>query len=175
VAAQLRLNRNPSVHDSLTGLTNFSQFRTKLSEAFARTKRENKSFALAIGDIDFFGDINENHGQVFGNSVLQSVAAEIRNCVRNGTDVTARYHADAFVMIIHSDNRKNISDMVERIRANVSDEDFETEDGEVVPVTMSFGVTLSSPEDENAQALLERAERALVAAQRAGHNRVEID
>lgn len=175
VAAQLRLNRNPSVHDSLTGLTNFSQFRSQLSETFARAKRDNKSFALAIGDIDFFGDINENHGQVFGNTVLQSVAAEIRNCVRNETDVTARYHADAFVIIILSDNRKNISDMVERIRANVSDEDFETEKGEIVPVTISFGVALSTPDDQNGQALMERAERALLAAQRAGHNRVEID
>jgi phospholipid/cholesterol/gamma-HCH transport system ATP-binding protein len=174
VASQLRANRNPSLFDTLTGLINSHTFRGKLNNAFEQFRTTNVPFALVLGDMDFFAEVNDRYSREFGNQVLQNVASEIRNCIRGATDVPARYRDDSFIVIVGTPNAKAVVDTVERIRARVMEEPFETPNGDEVAVTMSFGVTMSLPADESPDALIARVESALQAAQKGGHNRVEL-
>jgi two-component system, cell cycle response regulator len=160
--------------DSLTGLNNLHQFRLKLADVFEQSRKAGTQFALALGDLDFFRDVNERHGMEFGNLVLQGVATEIRNCIRGESDVAARYKEDSFMLIIGSPNTKAVFETVERIRMNVADEGFETSGNDTVPVTMSFGITMSLATDSSPDALVARCEMALQAAQQGGHNKVEM-
>ena len=174
IAAQLRSNRNPSVYDSLTGLFNLHSFRQKLAETFAGSRQAGTEFALALGDLDFFSEVNERYGMEFGNQVLQGVAAEVRNCIRGQSDVAARYKEDSFMIIIGSTAAKAVTETVERIRSTVAGGMFETADEEQVQVTLSFGIATSRPGDQSPEAIIVRAEQALSAAQQGGHNRVEL-
>jgi diguanylate cyclase (GGDEF)-like protein len=106
--------------------------------------------------------------------VLQGVAAEIRNCIRGETDLAARYKEDSFMIVIGSSNTKSAVDLVERIRINVAEESFETSGRDAVPVTMSFGITMSLATDSSPDALVARCEMALQSAQSGGHNKVEM-
>lgn len=174
IAAQLKLNRNPTMFDSLTGLSNLHKFKQKLGDMFEQSRKANTGFALVLGDLDFFRDVNERHGMEFGNNVLRGVAAEIRNCIRSETDFASRYKEDSFMVLIGSGNTKVVLETVERIRMNVAEETFETSGNDTVPVTMSFGITMCLPSDSSSDALIARCEMALQAAQQGGHNKVEM-
>lgn len=156
--------------DAATGIYNKQFFMKRLEEEFAYAKRQGGNMSLIMCDIDFFKKVNDTHGHMAGDFVLQQVAAALKDTVR-GEDVLARYGGEEFIIILRQIDEEGAYLLGERIRERVAEKAMEFE-GTKIPVTMSFG--LASVEDtsiENPEALIAAADEFLYMSKEGGRNR----
>ena len=155
----LRLQET-SVRDSLTGLYNHGYLLTRLQEEISRAARHQHTLSLIIIDLNKFKEVNDHHGHLMGDQLLQLVAAAIRQQVRQH-DIVARYGGDEFCLILPETDRQGSEEVVEKLRSGVDLLCQEMEDwtGDKI----SFGCGISSfPEDgATAHALIAAADAQL--------------
>lgn len=156
--------------DSLTGLYNRHGF-DKALEEFIAAADDGRQFALLIGDIDHFKQINDRHGHQVGDEALKKVSQRIRHQLRN-VDLVARYGGEEFCMLVIC-GPAQLDEIAERIRGAVATTPLGLDDGQRLPVTLSIGACMFAP-GLDGETLFERADDALYAAKEAGRNRVEI-
>ncbi|SDK77966.1 diguanylate cyclase (GGDEF) domain-containing protein [Franzmannia pantelleriensis] len=156
--------------DSLTGLHNRYGFDSAMEE-FIDAGANGREFALLIGDIDHFKQINDRHGHQVGDEALQKVAQRIRDQLRDD-DLVARYGGEEFCILVVCGGNK-LGEIAERIRHAVASEPLTLDNGIQLPLTLSLGACQYEP-GINGEALFERADDALYAAKEAGRNQAVI-
>jgi diguanylate cyclase (GGDEF)-like protein len=118
-----------------------------------------------ILDLDRFKQVNDEHGHLVGDRVLQEVAQRLSSHVREG-EVLARVGGEEFAWILPDADAQGAFAAAERARLAVSDSPIPPLDA----VTVSAGVC----DLEHAQtitALYEHADRALYSAKQEGRDR----
>ncbi len=157
-----------ATHDGLTGVYNRRRFDEKITEYSLLSRRTGRPFALLLIDADYFKRINDSHGHAVGDEVLQQLATLIQNRVRS-TDFVARYGGEEFAVLLPEVAQPDTPEVVaEKIRAAVADAEFPG----VGNVTVSIGLGLADPADNNHTALIKRADQQLYQAKAAGRNQV---
>jgi len=171
--ANERLSRL-SQQDGLTGLANRRRFDLDLMREMGRARRERRPIAVVIGDVDFFKAFNDTYGHPAGDDCLKRIAGALRGTCRRPSDVAARYGGEEFALILPDTTEDSARRRaVDAMRAVAALEIEHRGSGVARTVTMSFGVAGSVPDAEVvADTLVERADRALYAAKRAGRNAV---
>jgi len=86
-------------HDPLTGLPNRSLLNDRMRQALLSSKREGKSLALLVLDLDGFKEINDALGHQAGDRILQQVASRLRRTLRE-SDTVARFGGDEFAVLL---------------------------------------------------------------------------
>lgn len=86
--------------DPLTGLPNRLMLGERVGHALAHAQRSGNGFAVMFLDLDRFKSINDSLGHLFGDQVLQEVAARLGNCLRL-SDTLCRMGGDEFVIHLH--------------------------------------------------------------------------
>ena len=87
-----------ALHDALTQLPNRLLLLDRLSQALARTARDEDFVAVLLLDLDRFKLVNDSLGHRAGDDLLMAVAARLREAVRPG-DTVSRLGGDEFVVI----------------------------------------------------------------------------
>ncbi|HRY29108.1 MAG TPA: GGDEF domain-containing protein [Elusimicrobiota bacterium] len=160
-----------TITDSLTGLHNFRYFQVQLKEEISRAARYKSGFALLIVDIDHFKHYNDTNGHQMGNEILKQVAATLKDTLRP-EDFIARYGGEEFVVLLPETGRNNAAVAAQRLREAVEQAEFAG--GQTQPlgrVTISLGGAVYPSDAAAAARLVEKADRALYAAKKAGRNR----
>ncbi|MCC2618005.1 GGDEF domain-containing protein [Aestuariibacter halophilus] len=150
--------------DGLTGLAS----RRALQKAMEDTLLVDDEAFLLIIDVDHFKPINDTHGHVIGDEVLQRVAQAMKASVRP-EDIIGRWGGEEFLVIIHQSTLAQVHVMADRIRASVERLDIEG----VGCVTVSIGVGSFRLGDTVSQ-VLSNADEALYAAKQGGRNQVVL-
>ena len=88
-----------SLKDPLTGLANRRYFLSVLEREIDRVARSGESALLLLLDIDHFKTVNDTHGHIAGDRVLQDVARTLSTCVRP-MDTLARYGGEEFAVVL---------------------------------------------------------------------------
>ena len=164
----------------LTGWHNRRYLQVRLNEELARARREGQHVVCLMLDVDRFKAVNDTHGHVAGDAVLQEVANRIEAQVRK-SDVAARYGGEEFVVLLPNTNTEAGTTLAERIRAAICAQPIELPDGQMRDVTASIGIAGVTPErGENdlktlAESLIARADVALYRAKAAGRDCVVVD
>jgi diguanylate cyclase (GGDEF)-like protein len=154
--------------DPLTGLPNRRYF-DEFAALLVGRRRAGDAVALLMIDIDKFKGLNDTYGHPTGDQVLKSVAAAITTAVRD-QDVPARIGGEEFAVLLRNPGPDVAIEIGERVRQAVRDLDL---DALGVPgVSVSVGVANATGADEPIQAILDRADQALLRAKRAGRDRV---
>lgn len=157
--------------DSLTGICNRSAFDDALRTEVNLAHRHDTSLSLVLFDIDHFKRINDKYGHTQGDNAIRAVVRCAQQCARN-TDMLFRYGGEEFVMVLRNTTTEGAYLLADRIRRKV--EKLECQ-GERKPVAMTISAGIASlTDDESAEQLFERADRALYAAKHAGRNRVQV-
>ncbi|HND55535.1 MAG TPA: GGDEF domain-containing protein [Pirellulaceae bacterium] len=147
--------------DALTGLSNRRALDEVLAAQVARLARYGNLFSIAIFDIDHFKKVNDEHGHVRGDQLLQQLGEQFLQSVRE-TDIVARYGGEEFVVVLPETDLAGAAIVAERVRREIQ---------EKLKVTVSGGIAEGLPSDD-ARSILMRADTALYSAKSAGRNRV---
>ena len=159
--------------DHLTGLFNRRFLMEALDKEVQRARRKEGQVALLLLDIDHFKRVNDTHGHLQGDVVLQKVAMHIQKELRS-YDVAARYGGEEFVAVLPDTSMKEAFNVADRIRLSVQGMRFA---GPLANerITVSMGVALfPSPRFDDIDGLLRTADEALYLAKERGRNQVVL-
>ncbi len=142
--------------DPLTELSNHRNFKERLSQEASRCKTSGDRMALAILDIDRFGDFNESHGHAKGDELLRSVAEAIRRSVPDYA-ICARYGGGEFAVLIPGGGADSVREFTETLLHDLG-----------LPVSVSIGIAEYPASTAKPEGLILAAEIALVRAKQLG-------
>lgn len=154
--------------DPLTGLPNRRYF-DEFASLLAGGRRAGDGVAVLMVDIDKFKGLNDTYGHPVGDQVLRAVAEAITRAVRD-QDVPARIGGEEFAVLLRNPGPAVAIEVGERVRNAVRDLDLRSLG--IPGVSVSVGVAIATGADEAIQAVLDRADQALLRAKRAGRDRV---
>ncbi len=158
--------------DFLTKLRNRRAFSDDTTQQLAQAERHNWQLALILFDIDYFKQVNDNHGHDMGDAVLIRVADIAKSQCREA-DILARYGGEEFIAMAFDCSADDALNLAERVRSALARAPFTASDGKAFYVTASFGVVTASASDvSHIEALVRVADRALYDAKSAGRNRI---
>ncbi len=123
-------------------------------------------------DLDHFKRVNDAHGHMVGDSVLQSIANAMEGAIRN-SDYIARYGGDEFVVILPETPLPKAEEMAERLLVKVAKHPTSILEGTILSLTHSIGVANFPAHGRTWQDLLKAADVALHSAKKAGRNCVK--
>src|SRR5579872_6936080 len=139
-----------------------------------RSRRTQDSLGIIMADIDFFKKINDNHGHLVGDTVLQQVGQRLASGLRS-YDSVGRYGGEEFLIVVPGCDALNLVVTAERLRRRIVDQPVETTAGPVA-VTISLGLASAQGDEPgltDSEGILREADAALYAAKAGGRNRVE--
>ncbi|GAA2661663.1 GGDEF domain-containing protein [Paractinoplanes durhamensis] len=158
----LRENHELATTDTLTGLVNRRQLYARLRIAVARAGRGGNTVAAVLIDMNGFKQVNDTMGHEAGDQLLVAFGRVLRNNVF-GTDVVGRLGGDEFAIVLHNiASPDNAIAVVKRI-IDAMQEPVAIGDIAVQPQA-SFGIALALPGEDDADALLHRADLAMYQA-----------
>jgi diguanylate cyclase (GGDEF)-like protein len=160
---QRRLARfeGQAVTDQLTGLPN----RRYLEQHLQTLVERGRAAMVAVCDLDGFKQVNDVHGHLIGDLVLQRVAAILAGAMRRD-DLVARYGGDEFVVVMPETKPDEGQEIAQRVARAVTSEDW----SRIAPGT-PIGVTIGWAYADGQAPLSEAfaaADRAMLRAKRAG-------
>jgi diguanylate cyclase (GGDEF)-like protein len=145
--------------DDLTGLLNRRAWEEQLPREMARARRQSDPLCVAMLDLDFFKNYNDERGHQAGDRLLKQSAAAWVSELR-ASDTLARYGGEEFTVALPGCTLANAKDIVERLRAAMPGDQ-----------TVSAGVACWNGR-ESAEELVGRADAALYEAKRSGRDRL---
>ena len=163
--------RFKATHDALTRVWNRGAILEMLDREINRSQREGLSLGILIGDLDHFKAVNDTHGHLAGDSVLQEVTRRIQAAIRL-YDAVGRYGGEEFLILLPGCDAAATMDKAEQLRNAIVQRPIETPAG-LLRVTISLGAvsTANWPLDTASQ-ILHMADAALYHAKQEGRNRV---
>ena len=156
--------------DGLTQVYNKRYFLETLEREIGRAERYRRDLSLIIFDIDHFKKINDTFGHLAGDHVLKHLALVIKSRIRR-EDILSRYGGEEFAIILPEIDRENAAQFAEKIRRLIEKAVFKFEETEI-PVTISIGVALYSPDCGEVNDFIKLADDKLYEAKMAGRNQV---
>lgn len=173
-----------SEHDSLTKLPN----RTTVQSYLLSSLDKQKNVGLVMIDLDYFKDINDSFGHVFGDQVLFEIAEFLQRHLR-ANDMLGRYGGEEFLLVLPNTNLDKATEISEHLHRALSNFSIPIDDERILKPTGSFGVaatdylqrfTKHNPNFTNNQPsssdilkqLIELADEAMYLAKTNGRNQV---
>lgn len=154
--------------DALTELYNRRSGEKKLRQIFEEAQSSRHSFALAIGDIDFFKKINDTYGHECGDAVLKNVSALLKQHMwRRG--FAARWGGEEFLLVFENVDLAEARKQLELLMDKIHELDTLYE-GQHVKINMTFGLVCES--DKDVHTLLKEADEKLYIGKTNGRNQV---
>ena len=155
--------------DKLTGVSNRYRVEQVLRDELERASRYGHPLSMILFDLDYFKQINDNHGHLAGDMVLKTVVAFVQQIIRSN-DTLGRWGGEEFMLLAPEANLAQAIHLAEKVRQSIA---CCAVDG-MGQITVSCGVAELRPGDRE-EDLIKRADDALYAAKRQGRNRVEAD
>ena len=166
--AALRLQAS---RDSLTGLLTRGEIQSRLVAMLAEAGRSPGHLAdLTVGllDIDHFKHINDRHGHLIGDDILQEIGRRLNLALEPG-DCAGRYGGEEMLIVLQAEPGRGV-ERIRALRQAVCGPVFRLEH-EALAVTCSIGVAQARERDDWT-GLVGRADAALYRAKVAGRDRI---
>jgi len=155
-------------HDSLTGLPNRALLLDRISHSIATSKREHKKLAVLFLDLDDFKKINDTEGHDAGDLLLKEVVRRLQTRLRE-FDTLSRQGGDEFIIVLEQiESEITIKQVCQDLLALIK-QPFTIRSRQFV-VTSSIGISLFPNDDDNANALIRKADLAMYESKSLGKN-----
>ncbi|ATD60827.1 MAG: diguanylate cyclase domain-containing protein [Janthinobacterium svalbardensis] len=153
-------------HDSLTGLSNRAFMEAELERAILEARIGNGKVAMLFLDSDRFKYINDTFGHASGDRVLVTIAARIKQQLREG-DLVARLGGDEFAILLkplrNSSDAMHIADNIIAAMAQA----IELPTGNSIVTSLTIGVAVFPDHAIDAVSLVGAADEAMYRAKQA--------
>lgn len=131
--------------DQLTSLLNRRSAKKHLMDSMNNFVGKGYKFCLAMGDIDFFKQVNDTYGHDAGDQVLISVANTMKNYMI-GKGYVIRWGGEEFILVFDGIALDEASEKLEELLKSIRKLEILSGDN-LIQVTMSFGIVESDPAD----------------------------
>lgn len=162
-----------ATRDGLTGVLNARAYHEACTKLLAHARRDRSPSAVLFIDLDHFKRINDQHGHLAGDRVLQAVAQCVQQHLR-ASDVLGRIGGEEFCVFLPHTDVAGAAQVAEELRSRIEALMPETAPSARLRVTASIGVTSVGPDDESLQTIQHRADEAMYQAKQQGRNRVSV-
>jgi diguanylate cyclase (GGDEF)-like protein len=150
--------------DPLTGLFNLRFLQRQIAQMLDVQKRYGQPFAVLLMDVDGLKRINDAHGHQAGDRVLMQVAMALRRAIRS-VDIGARLGGDEFCVLAPQQDVEGATKLAKRLATAVREEVATPDEP---PVSLSIGVVGCPAHGDEAETLIDLADRAMYRAKAAG-------
>jgi two-component system, sensor histidine kinase LadS len=158
--------------DALTGVFNRRYLDERLPAELRRIDRAGSSIAVLIIDIDFFKQLNDNHGHQAGDLCLQAVATALVAGSQRPGDMVARYGGEEFLVLAPDISASGAYTLAENLRLRI--ENLLVPFGDtMLTMTVSIGLCWRRSNGNSvARDIVQAADQALYRAKADGRNLV---
>lgn len=157
--------------DSLTQIANRRSFDQRLAIEMSLHKRNHTPLSVLILDVDYFKRYNDYYGHPAGDEVLKTVGKVLSQIACRPSDLPARIGGEEFAIILPATDLEGANFLAEKIKGQLESQQIPHANSLVSNyVTISIGVTTAGDEDGNA--FMQRADKAVYNAKQAGRNRI---
>ena len=165
-----------SMYDGLTNIRNRRFFDETFEKTFSEIKRDKKSLAVLMIDIDFFKPYNDNYGHGQGDETLRKVAKALEKTIKRASDFVARYGGEEFVILLKDINKDGVEAVANNLLNAVRELKITHEFSKIENyVTVSIGASFyNSSSDITKLELLLKADEALYNVKNSGRNNFAI-
>jgi diguanylate cyclase (GGDEF)-like protein len=158
--------------DQKTGLTNATAWSNMATAEVQRAARDEAQVGVLMVDLDHFKAVNDAHGHLVGDRVLQAVADVLSTATRR-YDVVGRWGGEEFVVLCPEVTKDELRDIAERICEQVRQLAVPVDDLVVDGLTVSIGIAMYPEFGPELQDVLLAADDALFVAKDSGRNQVQ--
>jgi diguanylate cyclase (GGDEF)-like protein len=159
-------------HDSLTGLKNRRRFEEDLRTELARSRREGRTGALLMLDLDEFKTVNDTLGHPMGDRVIEEIAGVLNRRTRE-TDVLARIGGDEFAIVLPNCETTEAHAVAETITTAIREHVPQPEGAP--QITASIGVAMFGKGTEASfDSVMADADAAMYEAKQGGRDGVRL-
>ncbi|MEN3112771.1 GGDEF domain-containing protein [Uliginosibacterium paludis] len=158
-------------HDPLTGALNRKGLDEMIARELARMQRRKTRLSIALLDVDDFKKLNDTFGHTTGDEALKHLARVIRENIRP-QDSSGRYGGEEFLILLPDTGLEDGLSALRRLQRELTRRFF-LHDNQKLLITFSAGVAEVMPDDQEVQQVIDRADKAMYRAKKAGKNRVE--
>jgi len=155
-----------SITDYLTGLSNRLKLDDILGKGVSQCIRYAIDLSIILVDIDYFKQVNDTHGHLVGDQILQKISS-ILSIGKRETDTVGRWGGEEFLMILPNTDIEGTRVRAEKIRAAVESHTFPV----IKKITVSIGIA-GFQDNDTPSSLVKRADDALYKAKEMGRNRI---
>ncbi|MBW4688130.1 MAG: diguanylate cyclase [Komarekiella atlantica HA4396-MV6] len=157
--------------DSLTEMNNRRALEWDLPRQIKKAKTQREPMSLIILDVDYFKKVNDTHGHLIGDRLLQLLCTRLRHNLRF-QDTAFRYGGEEFVILLAHTTGEEALVVARRLNRIVSEQPFALNNKLTINITISLGTAcLEAEDDDQGESLLYRADQCLLQAKAAGRNR----
>lgn len=154
--------------DDLTGIPNRYLFMDRFEQMLAQAKRLQHAFVLLYLDLDYFKNVNDEHGHHVGDLLLQEVARRLKSRIRK-SDTVARLGGDEFTILLYNMKQNNhLENLLQEIITSLG-KPYHIKKNECV-IGVSIGISMYPCDGDSSGVLLKMADKALYAAKNSGRN-----
>ncbi|GAB2999512.1 sensor domain-containing diguanylate cyclase [Psychrosphaera aestuarii] len=159
--------------DTLTEVYNRRGLLEHGTLAINSSYQTNRSFIVAMMDIDHFKSINDSFGHDVGDVVLKGLADLLKENLR-ARDIVARVGGEEFVIILEGEPPPILIKKIEYLRQVIEESAFSLNLEMDFKLTCSFGLVLSDLTDRSMNELIKLADKALYQSKINGRNQVSV-
>ena len=165
-----------SMYDGLTNIRNRRFFDETFEKTFSEIKRDKKSLAVLMIDIDFFKPYNDNYGHGQGDETLRKVAKALEKTIKRASDFVARYGGEEFVILLKDINKDGVEAVANNLLNAIRELKITHEFSKIENyVTVSIGASFyNSSSDVTKLELLLKADETLYNVKNSGRNNFAI-
>ena len=165
-----------SMYDGLTNIRNRRYFDETFEKTFNEIKRDKKSLAVLMIDIDFFKSYNDNYGHGQGDETLRKVAKALEKTIKRASDFVARYGGEEFVILLKDINKDGVEAVANNLLNAIRELKITHEFSKIENyVTISIGASFyNSNSDVTKLELLLKADETLYNVKNSGRNNFAI-
>lgn len=162
--------RELSYLDPLTSLANRRYFMERIAEELEEHYANGTSVHVLLCDIDHFKWINDLYGHLAGDAILKGFASLVNQVLKH-THTIARFGGDEFIISLVGMTTEQVLEKSNELRLAVQEYQFMYENIRI-PVCISIGVAVASPQADDINGLVGWADKALYEAKKQGRNKV---
>lgn len=155
-------------HDPLTNLPNRILLYDRIQQALSGSRRDANTVALFLLDIDHFKQINDLHGHLVGDELIQKIAQALSKEVRD-CDTLCRQGGDEFIFLFPNiESTIHITQMADRL-LRIFEQPWPVGENSF-KLTASIGISMAPDDADDVESLYRHADAAMYSAKSAGRN-----
>ncbi len=162
-----------SITDALTGLKNRRTFESTLEKSVRQQDRDNPWLCLALIDLDYFKNFNDQYGHPQGDKLLEQLGQVLLHTFQRSDDHVFRIGGEEFGVVFRTDSTQAITAMLQEFQSELA---VISSQSSAEPVTASVGVAcVLNGNSISPNELYVRADELLYRCKSEGRNQFRIE